>query len=1070
MFFLMGSFSLVLLHAQPIDLHFQEFNLNDDLSSFSIQCIEQDSMGFMWVGTSNGLFRYDGFELRPYLKDDANDFGIDESHVYSLFNDTYGSLWISLNSHLCRYDIGQDSIEIIASQSKGNGLDNPFVSVFHEGPDSLLYVASGSSVYYFDRKRTGMFQKVASLKGAEITALCTDHQQQLWIGTSGGERLYCLKDSGQQPEPVAIDNEDFPAHPITGLIWRAPYLWIATNGSGVASYLPVSGKLKRYPVDSEYALNVRKIYVDRENILWVLDFTGLKVYVPDRDFFQGYYPETGNPYSIKQHIYIFFQDCSKNYWSAHTPGGLSFCPRPKGFTRFDSHVNSPFRLSVDPVSAIIEDQEGNLWMGNPFNGIDVFYWSRGKTVTYVHDSNNRFSLGKGAVQALFRDSKQRIWVGTYWGGLQYFDQTTERFHSFQNDPADSASISSNDIRSICEDREGNLWICSHGKGLDRFDPETGQFQNFNHAKNNLSNDYTFDVLCDSSNVLWVATAWGVSRLQPGATRFMNYLHDRNNGASLSSNLVMDLFEDRLQRIWLGTSDGLNRYVPEGDFFQRFGDDFPNAYIVSILDDSKNRLWLGTQNGLIRFDPVSGGVLFLGETDGIGSNHFSPRAFFDNGKNTLFLGHQKGITYFSPDSLRFAEPSQEVYITRVKLQNREINHRNSLLIRQNILLVDTLSLDYRENYLSFEFSSLTPSFQKTPHFAYYLDGFEADWNELYGKNEVTYTNLKPGEYRFRVKSQNDSGFWNEPGSSLVLIIAPPFWETIWFRILLLLLLLGAMFGIIKIREERLIRVQSDLERKVEQRTREILLQNELLEKQKQELEEAHSVKNRFFNVLAHDLKSPVSSLVQLTHLLRERMKNGTAADLDRISGLAQQTAEEVHRLLEDLLVWGRAQSKNIQYVFGTFDVNHLVYEVIEICRPMAEAKKIHVTVSLFPEGSIYADKNSMSVIMRNLLVNAIKFSYTGQEVIIESSLNSSDEMVVCISDQGVGIPPEKMDYLFLPKNMPSSMGTAGEKGSGMGLSLCVELVKQNGGKIWAKSTPGKGSRFFVSIPRHPDQLS
>ncbi|MBN1925194.1 MAG: hypothetical protein JW798_05100 [Prolixibacteraceae bacterium] len=1054
-------FQLMLVKGQTIDLRFFDFKLNEELSANVLSCVEQDSMGFLWFGTSNGLFRYDGSKFKKYLTDNSNSFDIYDSNVVKLYADSYGKLWISMNSVLCWYDIELDSIKKIATPEQGKGLNNPFVSNYIETDDSMLFITAGNALYHYNRQ-SDFFELLFSIENDDFTAACFDDNKNICLGSStSGVFFYDFREKELKETGLGAIFDNLNA--VSDLEWFNKKLWIATNGGGIASFSPEEKVLKKYPVYSEYELNVRDLYVDKEQNLWMVDFTGLKLYNHEVDLFQGYYPDEENKYSISPHIHTFFQDMDKNYWSLHIPEGIRFCPLPKGFSHFDSKVNSPFHLSVDPVSAICEDGMGNLWLGNPFNGIDIFYWSKGKTITYIHDNENPESLGKGAVQVIFRDSGARMWIGTYWGGLQKFVPETHSFKSFRHDPSNPLSISSNDVRSICEDKQGNLWICSHGKGVDKFERETGSFYNYNFNRHNLSNDYTFDILCDKSNRIWVGTAWGLSMLEQGDSIFHNFRYSQEDSNSISSNIVYEIFEDRLQRMWFGTPNGLNLYVPESNSFKRYFNDEQNKSIQSINDDDNNHLWLGTRKGLVRFDPETNKTLILTEDDGLSSNTFNERAVYNNGQNNLFFGTQKGITFFNPERIRLNDSTPKIYITNIKLDNEELNGPESDFVQKNILLTDTLKISYSNKKITFEFSSTTYDLEGRIQYAYFLEGFDSKWTHSGLIQEATYTNINPGEYIFRVKAINHEGTLSEKGDNIYLVVKPPFWRTLWFLIVLIVMVTFIMVTIIKIREDSLMRAKKVLEERVRQRTMEIAVQKEKLEKQKLELEQMNVLKNRFFNIIAHDLKAPISSLVQLTQLLKGNISNSIKESNEKIAELASNTAEDTDRLLDDLLIWGKALSKNISFVFENIDLLEIASGIVLIIQPVAKVKEIEIVVNI-PKGTrVFADKNNLKVILRNLISNAVKFSYPNSKVIVETQKAVNNEVLIVVSDEGVGISKDKQAELFEPKINQVSRGTAGEKGHGLGLLLCLELLKQNNGRIWVESKPGQGSRFFFTLP-------
>lgn len=1049
-----------MLNGQTVDLRFTEFGHNNNLSSVFLQTIEQDKLGFMWFGTSNGLHRFDGYELKNYLSEEGESYKIKESNIDKLYCDSKGWLWISLNSNLCYYDVATDSIKVLANENQTRGLNNYYITSFAEDKDSVLYVSTSNAVFRFNRDSLH-FSMVAKVGNGQISKIVIDNDQNFWISSFGGGIIkYEPLSDGYSQLNIPIENSSILS--VADIQIYDDKLWIATDGVGVWSFNMATGEFKNYPTDNDYARNVQELYLDKDGFLWMIDFTGLKLYVKDRDFFQGYYPERENKYSMPPYIKGIFQDHDNNYWTIHSPGGIGFCPKPKGINRFDSHINSPFKLTTDNVSTICEDQYGNLWMGNPFNGIDVFRWQKGKTDTYLFDNSNPNSLGKGATECIFRDSKQQMWVGSYWGGLQLYRPETDDFVSFVNDPENQNSIANNDVRSIAEDHEGNLWLVVHGKGIDKFNPQEKIFTHFSFEKNNLANNYTFQVLVDSADNIWVATAWGLSFLEHGTTHFKNYMNSENDENSISSNLNNTIYIDNLNRLWVGTPMGLNLYRPKTDDFERINNGFANRNVVAISSDLENNIWISTYYGISRYNPETGNILNLSKDDGLISNDFLPRSVFNNGKNTLFFGSVDGINYFSPDKIKYNNNAPEVYITKLKVLNQNVTNHNSNLLKNNVVQTKKIVLGYDQKILEIEFSALNYVSPQNNRYSYYLEGFEHSWNEPVNKRTVTYTNLSPGKYIFRVKASNNEGVWNDVGTSLIIIITPPFWSTIWFKLTLIAFIVGLIGFIIKYREKSLVSDKLLLEQKVQERTFEINHQKEELEQQKLLLEETNNFKSKFFNVLAHDLKGPISTIMQLTTLLKDRFNSDQRESVERIIDLTRETATNTHDLLVDLLIWGKAQTKNIHLEFDVIDLKQLIKNTVENLSNIASLKQIEIVIAKIDDSAVYADSYSIKTVLRNLISNAIKFSNMEGKIIIEGEI-LGDEYIVKIEDFGIGMNEEILDSIFLYNLKKSNVGTAGERGTGMGISLSQELVKLNGGRIWATSQLEKGSIFYFSLP-------
>jgi signal transduction histidine kinase len=652
-------------------------------------------------------------------------------------------------------------------------------------------------------------------------------------------------------------------------------------------------------------------------------------------------------------------------------------------------------------------------------------------------------------------------VGTYWGGLQQLDYENDTFISYRADADNPNSIAANDVRAIDEGYSGKLWLCTHGEGIDRFDPGSGTFHHYNSENSKLANDYTFDVTCTSDSAVWVATSWGVSVLRSGEDEFVNYQYSASDDSSISSNSVITIFEDRKKRIWVGTPNGLNQYLPESDNFKRITTGFNDVNIVSIADDDKGNLWMGTQQGLVCYNPDSGKTINLSKDDGLTSNNFVERSVFYNGKNTLFFGTLHGITYFNYNNINLDFKNPDVYITDVKIYNESQKPFNSNVLDKSIEIDSVLNFNYDDDVISFDYSALTYKNTEDIRFAYYLEGFENEWNYVGNRRTATYTNLKPGSYTFRVKAIAGAGKWNSDGKSVHLVVAPPWWYTWWSVSLFVFCAIAVIVAIVKMRERSLTRQNLLLEKKVQQRTQEILEKNELLEEQKEELTEANKMKMRFFKIIAHDLRSPLSSMIQLVSLLRERSA-GFDSENGKLINIIDGTANNMYHMLEEMMVWGNSETESYSFNVEEVDLIEAVEYSFQLLADLSEVKQVGLKHNVPEKMFVCADLNALKIVLRNILSNAIKFSYPQSEIIVTANVKGKD-VIICIADQGMGMTKTKANRIFEKYNNKSEKGTSGEHGTGLGLLIVKEIIDKLEAQIWVETELGHGTSFYIKLP-------
>jgi signal transduction histidine kinase/ligand-binding sensor domain-containing protein len=1090
--FIIFSFSAPSFPQMP-DLNFTQIANEDKLSGNFATCIEQDNIGYIWIGTTNGLNRYDGYDFNVYHHKADDNAGLVSDNILCLYNDSKGRLWIGSGFGLCIYNRSFDAFDRIVDMNDSSGLKNISITQVSEDHKNSIFIASNECIYFFDEDKR-CFSELLAIDHGVISSFVFDKNNNLWIGASSQGGLYYYNRNKTKLTRYIHDENDpnsISNNTVMSFALKDEKIWIATDGGGINSYSINTGVFKQYLSNDSYGIYGRKVYVDRKNNLWTLDLTGLKFFDEKSDVFYGYYYEKDDPFTIKKSAVDIFQDKQGNYWTLHSPGGVGISIVPKGFFSFSNNPSEYWHTSNENISAICEDNSGNLWLGNSNNGIDIFYWSEGKTVTYIYDPENIYSLGKGSVNTIFRDRNNKMWTGTYFGGLQYFDESSGRFITYINHPDDTNSLACNDVRSVCEDREGNLWLVVHGKGVDRFDRKKNVFYHYNSVNNHLSNNWAFQVICDDFDDIWVATVWGLNRLKKSGTVFENYFMIENDTNSLSSSDIVCLYKDSDDQIWIGTNNGLNLYNQDEKKIKRINVPLKNNHICAILEDRNKDIWVSTPGGISRIDPRSLKTVNFDTDDGLPANEFYPRSVYKNDVNGLFFGSIKGLSVFNPDSLKMNKERPPVLISNFKLFYEDIlEYSPRSILKKPISQTDTIILKYRQNIITFEFTALNMIHPEKNQYAYMMEGFDKKWNDIGTKREATYTNLSPGRYIFRVKASNNDGYWNETGAMIYIRIKPPWYRSWWFYVITGFSVLGifALFFIVRTAQ---LRKQKDLLTiKVKERTKELSDKNEelktqaedlnnanaqmeerqqLIEEQSQKLAEANdelrklnSSKDKFFSIIAHDLRGPFQNILGFSEMLSDNYADMDDLQKKEIAENINISSKKVFHLLENLLKWAASQTNNISFTPEILNIKDIIDESVHILNDMASNKKIEIIFNKPEVENVFADSEMVKTVIRNLIGNALKFTLSGGTV--EIGVTGKKHFAqISVKDNGIGMDKKYLQNLFSIENMESRPGTDNERGSGLGLILCKEFVEKNGGKLTVESSKGTGSKFSFTLP-------
>ena len=735
---------------------------------------------------------------------------------------------------------------------------------------------------------------------------------------------------------------------------------------------------------------------------------------------------------------------------------------------YKDNPSDPNSLSSNAVISVCEDHGGTLWMGTYHGGLARM--KDGKFKAYLPNPDTPNSISDKNIWYVFEDSKQNLWVGTLSNGLDLFDRKTNRFYNYNSHFGDSTSLSNNSILQIYEDSRQNLYLIGNN-GVSMVDLK----------------------------------AYDFSKATPPDLKFRNLRHIENKN-SLSTNNVYCAREDYQGNLWFGTTgSGLDQLDVKTGKFTNYStiDGLPGNSITSILEDSLHNLWLATDKGLAKFNPKTKEVVVFDPKDGLQNMGLKSWAI-QTRDGEMFFGGSDGFNSFYPDQMKQNQNQNKppVVITLLKIFNNpvEINEtfNKRITLPNAINQTSELVLSHSENFFTFEFIALDFTTPEKNLYAYMMEGFDKEWVFSGAKREANYTNLDPGEYTFRVKASNNDGVWNEQGTSIQVIILPPWWQTWWFRLIMgftvvfsltlfyywrvrqfrnqKILLeslvaqktseLQRMNSVLIKQAEELNKTNSLLEKRqgqIEEQSEELSAQKESLEKMNEELHALNVTKDKFFSIIAHDIKNPFNAILGFTSLLEENYHEWTDVMKLEIISLVHSSSKNLYQLLENLLQWSRSQRGIIEFNPMKISLNELMQSVVELMKGTAEAKNIELKLTL-PENelSILADRQMLDTILRNLIGNALKFTHTEGKVQLTAETNCEFVMIQ-IADTGVGMKDKIKKNLFRIDANHTSPGTQNEVGTGLGLILVKEFVEKQGGQIGVDSIEGKGSTFHFTVP-------
>ena len=1067
--------------VQP--MYFEHLTMRDGLSQSTVNSILQDSQGYLWLGTENGLDRYDGDSIREYRRERGNEHGLASDYIWSMAEDAQGDLWLATDGGgVARWDrrtehfqpfrhdahnthsLASDAVRTLLIDARGR----IWAGTLDQGLD-VLDPKTGEVRHFRHRD-----EDPRSLAADAVCALFADRSGRIWVGTDGGLSRY---------EPASDDFINYgTASGLSDARIRAiredrtGALWIGTYRGGL-NRLDPAGRLTvfRHDAKDPHSLShdrVLAVLEDDAQRLWVATADGLDLFDRGSATFVRYARDADNPQSLRDSdIMSLYQDRGGVLWVGTRGGGAShWNPRSWLFGHYRSDV---FRNTQ--VNSFADDGAGRVWVGTVGAGL-VEVDTRTRTEKHFGtsaDTNARGSRGGAGVRltddrimSLLYDRKGVLWIGTMTGGLNRLDVATGALQVYRAAADDPATLPANGVMSLYQDRLGTLWVGTYGGGLATIDQTGGKVTRYPHGSispSSLSSSRASAIVEDAIGNLWIGTeGGGLNLLDRRTGRFHTYRRDDRDPASLSDNSVYALHLDHHGQLWVGTAGGgLDRVI--GSSIQPDSVRFENQsglggvstqVVYGIESDREDRLWLSTNSGLARFDPRTHSTKWFHQVHGLQDEEFNFNAHYQGADGTLYFGGNNGFNAFSPDLITPAAPPPRVVLTTAAKLNRTIAPQE--------LPGPTrpLALAYDDKLVTLNFAALDFTSPANNHYSYQLEGFDAGWIDAGSLHRATYTNLDAGDYVFKVRAANADGIWSGTGLTIPVHVAPAPWKTPAARLAYLalgLLVFGYLWRLQRLRRERELRYSRELEQTVQVRTHE-------LEERNQELQVLSRAKSDFLARMSHELRTPMNGVLGMTSLLLDT----------RIDPVQRRFAEAIHRsadsllsIVDDVLDFSKIEAGRLQLDPVNCDLIELVEQTVEMLAARAATKGIELlcdspTVAL---PRVRMDAVRLRQVLVNLGGNAVKFTERG-EVILRLAArygeNGSLTVRFEVADTGVGIAPENQSRIFEEFAQEDASTTRRFGGTGLGLAISRQLVELMGGQLALVSAPGEGSTFSFEL--------
>ncbi len=855
-------------------VRFEHLSIEDGLSQNAGLDLFQDSRGYLWIGTQDGLNRYDGYSFKIYKHDPDDPTSISHNSILTITEDASSALWIGTwGGGLNRYDpVSETFTRYLHDENDPGSIGDNTVTSLKEDSNGTLWVGTLDGLDRFDPGTTTFehYQNNPddphSLSSNTVSLIFEDANRQLWVGTgangiegSGLNRFDPSTSTFARYQHNESDPESLSSNNIAS-IYEAEdgTFWIATggfslHGGGLDHFDPRTGKAEHFTHDPDdpHSLggnDLMSLWGDASGMLWIGTWAnGLnRMDLSAPGTFTRYQHD---PYFIDSlsgdEVWSLFKDRSGILWVGTSHSGINMLPANSGqFSLYRNNPSDPTSPGISATGAFAEDKQGNIWVATWGAGLDRFNPNSGLFTHYRHDPEDPNSLSDDLFMDVYADEYNMVWAGTLGKGLNRLNPATNRVTHFFHDPDDPSSLADDNISSIIPDNNGGLWIGTFG-GLSHYDAHANKFINYSNDPkdpSSLSHNMVVSLYIDSKNNLWIGT-WGgglnhldlkqAAHSDPQLASFTRYRNTPGDPYSLSEDSVWAIHESADRSLWLGTQLGLNRLDPETRQITHYTEKqgLSNNVLLGILEDNNGDLWLTTNNGLNQFNPRTGAVTIYDSSDGLQSNEFNSNAYYHARNGSMYIGGINGFNLFDPDNIQPNPVAPPVVVTRFEVFNEPL--------AVDLSGREPIRLSYKQDFISFEFAAFDFQAPQKNQYAYMLEGFNEEWIQAGSRRYATYTNLPGGNYIFRVKASNSDGIWNDTGVAIPVVITPPVWQTFWFNGAVIVILGALVASGFRWRLNSVRSQNVRLETEVAERTTELRETNLLLEKEVEQRKRAEA---------------------------------------------------------------------------------------------------------------------------------------------------------------------------------------------------------------------------------------
>lgn len=1052
-FFLSCNFSL----AQEKNYIFKKVSSSDGLSQSSVIAVHQDKLGQMWLGTRDGLNKYDGSKFTVYKNVPGDSSSISNDDILSIEEDKEAFIWIGTYNGLNRYNPRTDDFETYFHSNKKSSLSNNTIWSIEEidGGEIWLGTTRGLSIYNKSKKNfKNLFHSSGdntSIPNNHVLSILQTEKGEIYIGTAKG--LAKVNKSNNSYSFNTLNDELY----IQDLIEDDKgNLWVATKNEGLYWLAKGSDELKPYNASTGSKINedIRALTIDKEGRLWLGTYEGLSIITPQGKINKA----LNNPYKktslSRNTIKSLFTDKKGSVWIGTYYGGLNIWDTSNSNFITFSQDGSKDQLSYDVISSVEKDSSGNIYFGTEGGGITVFD-HQDPRARYITNSNFEW-LPSDNIKSLLVTSQQKLWIGTFNQGLAVYDIQTKKIVPDIISNSLGKLLGNIGVYTIQEENDSIFWIGTFGKGVIRYNTYNKSFETFTSnpdSGNTLTCNQVRNILLDSNNTIWVATEKGLNRIEP-KRESSNYTieHYFFDEKANSGEDILTVYEDKKGRIWIGSkSNGLFLYRNKKLYSKEIivNSQQLASPIHSILEDENNNLWISTNQGIVKYNPENESADLYNQNEGLISNEFNNNASLKFNSQRFYFGGPSGVSSFNPQEIVINNYSPQVILTDFKIKSGSENDiAEQKIPNKSITYKDGVELAYDEANFSITFAIPNYINSTSNQYAYRLLGLEEEWTKTFN-NEASYTIQDPGNYIFQVKGANNDNVWNSEPTTLQVQVQPAPWRSWWAFLIYGVLIATALYGLIRIMKSKT-RLKHELELEQLQRER-----NKM----------ANKAKLQFFTNISHEFRTPLTLILGPLQQLLLNYKGSNKMYKKLL--VVESNATHLLQLINQLMDFRKLENNQFKIEAAEGNIVKFTKEIYLSFKEFAKIGDYKYSFHTTDEEIlVFYDRRKLERVFYNLISNAFRYTPKGGDIAIR--IKKDDEKIqISVEDSGIGIRKENLDKVFERfyeiDNNPKEKEPY-HQGTGIGLSIAKNIVKLHKGNIGVQSGgENEGSTFIVELP-------